>query len=275
MKTKTKALDILRYIIFGILMLIILLPLLFIVFSSFKSNKEIFASPWSVPHSMNLDAYKTLFTDYGIGRNILNSIIYAGVTCLVVMIISSMAAYAIQRMDWKFSKQCMNFFLLGIMVPMHALLVPLYICVSKLHVPSTLTLLLIYIASAIPTAIFILVGFLAAVPRELEEAAIVDGATVGKTFRKVILPVLKPSLATIGIITFLGVWNDLMMGLIFLNKEEDKTIQLFISQFKGDHFTNYSVLLSSIVIAIIPMVIIYLFLSEWLIKGMTQGAVKG
>ena len=169
----------------------------------------------------------------------------------------------------------MMYFLLGIMVPIHALLVPLYIAVSKMNMSNVAGLILIYIASAIPTAIFILTGYLKGIPSELEEAAVIDGATVGVLFRKVIFPISKPSLATVTILTFLGVWNDLILGLIFLNEEKTKTIQLFIAQFSGAHYTNYGNMLSSIVIAMCPMIIVYLIMSDKLVNGMMQGAVKG
>lgn len=272
---KRIGINVLRYTIFFILFAIVVFPLIFIFITSFKGNEEIFANPWGLPEHFSLASYVQAFTEYDILRNLINSVIYASVTCVVVVIVSAMASYAIARMRWKLSKVCMNFFLLGIMIPMHSLLVPLYISVSRMNITNVFALILIYIANSIPIAIFILTGYLTSVPVELEEAAVIDGASVAGLFTKVIMPLLRPSVATISIITFLGIWNDLMMGLVFLTKEGDKTIQLFISQFKGDHFTNYGMLLSSIMISIIPMVIVYLLMSDRLINGMTQGAVKG
>lgn len=272
---KKTVINILRYTVFLLLMALVLFPLLFILLSSFKTTEEIFANPWGLPSRMNFEPYIQVFTEYGIMRNLVNSIIYASVTCIVVVIVSAMASYAIARMHWRLSRFCMTYFLMGIMIPMHALLVPLYISVSKMNLTNYVALILIYIAGAIPTSIFVFTGYLESVPLELEEAAVIDGASVGSLFRRVILPLLKPSIATISIITFLGVWNDLMMGLIFLTKEKSKTVQLFIAQFKGDHFKNYPILLSSIIISAIPMIIIYLIMSDRLINGMTQGAVKG
>ena len=222
-----------------------------------------------------MDSYIAVFTEYGIMRNLIKSVINSSITCIVTVIVSAMASYAIARMRWKLSKLCMTYLLMGIMIPIHSLLVPLYISVSRLHITNALALILIYIAGAIPTAVFIMTGYLQSIPLELEEAAVIDGASIGQLFYKVILPLLKPSIATIGIITFLNAWNDLMMGLIFLTKEKSKTIQLFISQFKGDHFTNYPILLSSIIISVIPMLIVYLLMSDRLVSGMTQGAIKG
>lgn len=272
---KKNGVNILRYFIFIGLFCIVILPLIFIFITSFKSNDEIFMNPWGMPEDFSIASYVQVFTEYKILRFLVNSIVYASVVCVVVVIISSMASYAIARMHWKFNKVCMNYFLLGIMIPIHSLLVPLYISVSRMRITNVVALILIYIANSVPTAIFILTGYLAAIPVELEEAAVIDGASVRNLFLKVIVPLLKPSVATITILTFLGIWNDLMMGLIFLTKENNKTIQLFISQFKGDHFTNYSVLLSSIIISTVPMIIVYLFMSDRLINGMTAGAVKG
>ena len=272
---KRKIINILRYTIFIALFFIVVFPLLFIFMISFKTTEEIYNNPWGLPTNITVTSYISLFTEYGILRNLCNSIIYSTITCIVVVITAAMASYAIARMRWKLSQVCMTYLLMGIMIPTHSLLVPLYISVSQLHITNSVALVLIYIASAIPTAVFIMTGYLQSIPFDLEEAAVIDGASIWQLFYQIILPLLKPSIATIGIITFLNSWNDLMMGLIFLTKEQSKTIQLFISQFKGDHFTNYPVLLSSIIISIIPMMIVYLLMSDKLINGMTQGAVKG
>ena len=263
---KKKVINVLRYLLFLFLVLVVVFPILFIFMSSFKTTEEIYGNPWAFPQRVRMDSYIAVFTEYGILRNLINSVIYSSITCIVTVIVSAMASYAIARMRWKLSKLCMTYLLMGIMIPIHSLLVPLYI---------SLALILIYIAGAIPTAVFIMTGYLQSIPLELEEAAVIDGASIGQLFYKVILPLLKPSIATIGIITFLNAWNDLMMGLIFLTKEKSKTIQLFISQFKGDHFTNYPILLSSIIISVIPMLIVYLLMSDRLVSGMTQGAIKG
>ncbi len=272
---KKRTINFFRYLFFFILFFVVVFPILFIFVSSFKTTEEIYNNPWALPSSFRIDSYIALFTEYGILRNLINSIIYSSITCIVVVITSAMASYTIARMRWKLSKFCMTYLLMGIMIPTHALLVPLYLSVSKLNITNSVALVLIYIAGAIPTSVFIMTGYLQSIPFELEEAAVIDGASIWQLFYKVILPLLKPSIATIGIITFLNAWNDLMMGLIFLTKEGSKTIQLFISQFKGDHFTNYPILLSSIMISIIPMLIVYLSMSDRLVNGMTQGAVKG
>lgn len=272
---KRKVINVIRYFIFLLLMLVILFPLGFILMASFKSNAEIFNSPWSFPEEISLKGYRAIIETYNIGRNLINSLLYSAGSCAVSIAVSSMASYAITRMRWRFSKAALNYLLLGIMVPMHSLLVPLYVSVSKLKLPSPAALLLIYIAGAIPTAVFIMTGFLESVPYELEEAAVIDGASIKKCFFSVILPLLKPSIATVGILTFMNVWNDLLMGLIFLRNQSHYTIQLFIAQFKGSHATNYPVLLASIIASAIPMIIIYLIMSDRLIDGITQGAVKG
>jgi len=272
---KKRIVNIIRYFIFLLLVSVILFPLGFILTASFKSNTEIFNSPWGLPEEISLKGYQAIIETYNIGRNLANSLLYSTGSCIVAIAAASMASYAITRMRWKFSKAALNYLLLGIMVPIHSLLVPLYISVSKLRLPSPAALLLIYIAGAIPTAVFIMTGFLESVPYELEEAAVIDGASIKKCFFSIILPLLKPSIATVGILTFMNVWNDLLMGLIFLKNQSHYTIQLFIAQFKGSHATNYPVLLASIIFSAIPMIIIYFVMSDRLIDGITQGAVKG
>jgi raffinose/stachyose/melibiose transport system permease protein len=186
-----------------------------------------------------------------------------------------MAAYGIGRMKWKLSGLTLSLLLTGLMIPIHSILVPLYITVSKFHLPNNVALLLIFIASTIPTSVFIIIGFLKGIPRTIEESAVIDGCSIPRVFISIICPMIKPAIATVTIFNFLAVWNDLMLSLIFLNEENTKTIQLGILRFQGAYFSDYRLLLSGIVVALIPSILVYLVMSEKLVNGVSAGAIKG
>lgn len=131
---KKKVINVLRYLLFLFLVLVVVFPILFIFMSSFKTTEEIYGNPWAFPQRVRMDSYIAVFTEYGILRNLINSVIYSSITCIVTVIVSAMASYAIARMRWKLSKLCMTYLLMGIMIPIHSLLVPLYISVSRLHI---------------------------------------------------------------------------------------------------------------------------------------------
>ena len=258
----------LKYIFFSLYTLIILYPIYFVVISSFKDNSDIFMNPWGLPKTFHWENYTEVFVKY--------DLIYAFIVCLVLIIICSMAGFAITRMKWKLSKLMMGFFLLGLMVPMQSALVPLYILVTRLglKIPK-LNVISIYVAFSIPTTIFIIANFMTGLPREMEEAAVIDGCSIPRAFWEIILPMTKPALATVTVSNFLMVWNDLMVGLIFLNNEADKTLQLGIIRFQSSYGIRYGYALVGIVAAIVPSIIIYAILQDKLVKGMTAGAVKG
>ena len=267
--------DIVRYAFLGLYVVLIVYPLLFTLMSSFKSNEEIFGSPWSLPQAFSMTFYKRLFTEFRMHTYFLNSLFYSAVVCLVGLAITTTAAYAIGRMRWKLSKAVLGLLLTGLMVPMHAIIVPLYILTTRVGITNRAALMLIFIANTIPTSTFMIIGFLKGIPREIEESAVIDGCSIPKAFARIVCPMLKPTLATVTIFNFLGVWNDLLLSLIFLNQETQKTLQLGIVRFKNAFYTDYNILLSGIIVGVLPSILVYLFMSEKIISGISAGAVKG
>jgi len=265
-----------KYFFLCISAILVILPLLFVFISSFKSNEEIFLGAFKLPSTFRYQNYITIFNDvYHMQTYFANSIIYALVVCVAGIIINSMAAYAIGRLKWKLSKPVMLLFLSGLMIPLHAIIVPLYIFASRYRLPSQVALALLFIASTIPTSVFLFAGFLGQVPRSIEESAIIDGSTIPYMFYHIVIPIIKPVIATVTIFNFMGVWNDLLLSLIFLNNDKLQTLQLGITRFKGAFYSEYGLLLAAIVLSIIPSIAVYLFMSEKIISGITSGAVKG
>ena len=264
-----------RYLFLGIAAALVVLPLLFLAMSSLKTNEELFNSTFSLPAAPQWRNYVDIFAQFHQQTYLFNSLWYAVTVCALGVVVDSMAAYAIARMKWKLSKATLMLFLAGIMIPLHAIIVPLYIVVSRFHMSNQLALMLLFTASTIPTSVFLISGFLSTVPRGVEESAVIDGCSIPRMFLSVVCPIITPALATVTIFNFMGVWNDLLLSLIFLTDESTKTLQLGILRFKDAFFANYGMLLTAIVISMLPSVLMYLAMSERLINGITAGAIKG
>lgn len=273
--SKRKIITIIRYCFLFAGLLLVILPMLFIFNSSFKTSSELFDSPWALPANLDFTPYMRLFTEYGFGRAFLNSAWYSVISCVAVVALITPCAYAVTRMKWKLSKPVLGFFMLGIMIPVHAIVIPLYMTVSKIHMEKTTMLMLIYIATAIPTSLFIMTGSMEGIPREMEEAAVLDGCSIPNAFLRVICPLVKPSIATITLLNFNGTWNDYMMALIFLPGGKYQTIQLAVSNFDSGRATNYPMMLSAIIVALVPSIVVCCVMSDKLTAGVTAGAVKG
>jgi raffinose/stachyose/melibiose transport system permease protein len=265
-----------KYTLFLVSTILVVFPLFFVFLSSFKNNEEIFSGAFSFPSRIHFENYINLFNDiFHFHTYFINSFFYAAFVCALSAIVNTMAAYAIGRLKWKLSKVVMGLFLSGLMIPLHAIIVPLYIFVSRFNMPNQIALMLLFTASAIPISVFLIAGFLNNVPRALEESAVIDGCTIPGMFFKIVIPIIKPAIATVTIFNFMAVWNDLMLSLIFLNEEKLKTLQLGMLRFKSSFYSDYGLILAAIVVSIIPSIIVYLSMSDKLISGITSGAIKG
>jgi raffinose/stachyose/melibiose transport system permease protein len=255
---------------------LVIVPLFFVVLSSFKTNEEIFSGAFSLPSRIHFENYINPFNEtFHLHTYFANSFFYAVFVCVLSIFVNSMAAYAVGRLKWKLSKAVLGLFLGGLMIPIHAIIVPLYIAVSRFHLPNQFALMLLFTASTVPISVFLIAGFLGNVPREVEESAVIDGCSIPKMFFTIVIPIIKPAIATVTIFNFMGVWNDLMLSLIFLNEEKFKTLQLGIMRFKSSFYSDYGLILAAIVLSIIPSIMVYLVMSDKLINGITSGAVKG
>jgi len=265
-----------KYIFLYIYSTIIIFPLLFILVSSLKDNEDIFINPWGLPKVYHWDTYLQLFKKYGMGIYFLNSLYYSILGCIISIIVCTAAAYAISRLKWKLSGITMGFLLLGLMIPAHSTIIPLFYLSSKIGLKNPkISLILIFVAFSIPTTVYILAGFMKSIPREMEESAVIDGSSIIGAFIKIITPLLKTPIATVTIFTFLGIWNDLLFSLVFINKETDKNVQLGIMKFLGSYGSRYGILLSAVVVSMLPAILVYIILQDKIVDGLTAGAVKG
>ncbi len=270
-----KVFIIIMFMIMVFYVVLIIYPLFNMVISSFKSNKDILTTPFALPASVDLENYRTVWVDKGFSRYFLNSLIVTTAAMAFVILFGSMGAYGISRYTYRASTLIYMLFLSGIMLPLKAAIIPLFLLIRKLGLINTqLSVIMIFIAMGLPSTVFILSGFMKGIPLELEYAARIDGCSDFQIYRRVVMPMTAPAVALVTIYNAVPIWNDFFFPLVFLQSNRLKTLPVGLSTFFGQHSTNWSLLFTSLSLAIIPMLILYLFMSKYFIKGMTAGAVK-
>lgn len=252
-------------------------PLIWLAFFSLKDNSEIFSGNVAgLPHKFLWQNYKVALNQGHVARYFLNSVFVTSVTILIVLVLSSMAAYAITRMKWKLSKFTMILILLGMMVPIHAALLPLFMVLKNLKMLNTYASLIIpYAAFALPMAVFILASFYKGIPRELEEAAVIDGCGIYRTYFYIILPQIRSALATVAIFTYLSSWNELMFAVTFINNQAFETLTVGMMSMVGTYITQWGVIGAGLMVSTIPTLVIYLLFSRQIQESLIAGAIKG
>ena len=258
-----------------IYVLLILYPLFNMFTSSFKTNRAILTTPFSLPSSFSLKNFKTVWVDKGFSQFFINSIVVTVVAMAFVILFGSMAAYGISRYTYKGNTLVYMLFLSGIMLPLKAAIIPLFLLIKRLGlINSRLSIIMIFMAMGLPSTVFILSGFMKSIPVELEYAARIDGCNDFSIYRRIVMPMVAPAIALVTIYNAVPIWNDFFFPLVFLQSNALKTLPVGLSTFFGQHSTNWSLLFTGLSIAILPMLILYLFMSKYFIKGMTAGAVK-
>lgn len=252
-------------------------PLIWLAFFSLKDNSEIFSGDVAgLPKHFLWSNYTKALSEGHILTYFFNSVLVTAVSILLVLILSAMTGYAITRMNWKLSNLTMTIILLGMMVPIHAALLPLFMVLKNAGLLNTYWALIIpYVAFGIPMAVFILGSFFKGVPRELEEAAVIDGCGIYRTFFSIILPLVRPAVSTVAIFTFLSCWNELMFAVTFINKESYQTLTVGMMSMVGTYITQWGIIGAGLMITTIPTILIYLLLNKQVQQSMIAGAIKG
>ena len=275
-KTKSTIIKVMIYVFLTLVAIIYIAPLLWVFMVSFKTNAEIFTSPFALPESFYLDNFIFAWTAGKLGIATLNSFIVCGVTLVLSMLIGSMAAFAIGRLRWRLAGPCMTFFMIGMMIPVHCVMIPLFTRFAKMGLSNSLVgLVLPYLTFSLPVTIFIMTGFFKSMPNELIESACIDGASIYGIFFKIALPLSKTGLFVTGLMTFVAHWNELLLAMVLISDDTKKTLPVSLSKFVGPYNTNYSQMFAAIIIAIIPTIIVYCIFSNQIVDGLTAGAVKG
>jgi raffinose/stachyose/melibiose transport system permease protein len=264
------------YTVLTVIALVQIFPLYWLFTFSLKDNIQIFqTNPLGLPNPYHFENFTDVLEKGKVASFLLNSVLVTVSTIFISTILSTMAAYAIARMKWKWSNSTLLFFLMGMMIPLHATLVPLFIFLKRTSLYDTpFALILPYVAFAIPMAIYIFVGFFKTIPREMEEAACLDGMSIYGIFIRIMVPLIRPAIATVAIFTYLSCWNELMFAISFISKPQWKTLTVGIMGMVGMYATNWGALGAGLVVATVPTLIIYLMMSGEIQKSFTTGALK-
>lgn len=267
------------YLAFEIVMIayaiLILLPLLTMFVSSFKNTREIFLRPYALPTAFRIDNYIKVWGTGKFGRYFVNSAIVTSISIGFTLLFGSMAAFGIARYRYKLSMLIYLLFLSGIMLPLKAAIIPLFLLLKQMGLLNTLlSLILVYTAMSLPSTVFILGGFMRGVPWELDDAARIDGCHDWQIYWRIILPLIRPALVIVTIYNAIPIWNDFFFPLVFIQKDHLKTLPLGMTVFFGQYQTDWGLLFSALSIAIVPMTMLYILLSKQFVQGLTAGAIK-
>ncbi|MFF2483757.1 carbohydrate ABC transporter permease [Paenibacillus sp. NPDC058071] len=265
----------LRHLIGYLFAIVSLYPVLLMVLSSLKSTIEIMTKPLALPTAPSFSAYAKLLDQMPFDRYFLNSLIVAVGSIALILVSCSLAAYYISRTSYRWNGALMFIFLLGMMIPVKLGIVPLFLLMKDLGLSNSLgSLISIYTAIGIPIGILILTGFFRTLPRELEEAARIDGCSDIQILAKILLPLMRPALGTVMIINLVTAWNDFFFPLIFIQDEVKKTIPIGLMSLFGEYSSDWSTLFAGLTLASIPMIVFFSVASKQFMEGLTAGAVK-
>lgn len=264
-------------VIMSILAILFLAPLFIIINYSFKTKRELYInSPLSLPQSFSLDNYIKAFEKLNMGTTFINTFFYTAVSVFILAMLCGVTAWAIARCKHKFFKFCYIYFIIGILIPYQALFLPIYTIGYKMHLTNTrFGIIFMYVATGISFGVFLMNSFVSTVPVELEESARIDGCSVIKTYFSIVLPLLKPAMATLIIMQSFQIWNDYLLASLYVSKKKLKTLTVAIQSLFSAQSSDYTTAMAAIVISVLPIAILFMCLQKYFIKGMTVGAVKG
>ena len=276
MKKKISIYNIVCAVILLIMVIICIYPIVWMFFGSMKDKAEFYTNIWGLPKQIHLDNYIAAWKNADLGRRFINSLIVTLGSMCIMIPVTSCAAYAVARLNFKGKNLIYMYLLLGIMIPAGVLGIPTFTVAMKMGLlNSHFGLMLIYAAQNIAMGMFIMRGFFISLPRELEEAAMIDGCSRFGCFVRIIVPLARAGVATQVIFNGLTIWNDYFMANIMITKDELRTLPLSIANFVGKHSTNYPELFAMLTMATIPVIIVFVLSQKSFIEGVAAGAVKG
>lgn len=272
------------YFVLTVWALTTIYPILWVVLNSFKDRKQILSNSFVLPTGelFTLDNYILAFNKLGIAGAYRNSIVISLSVCFFVVLFAGLAAYALVRYDFKGRKFLNSLVVAGMMFPVFSTIIPVFNMMNKWGIVNTSNTGLSLLATALPQvagncsfAIVVLMGFIRGLPIDLEEAAYLEGCNIFQIFFKVIVPLAKPSFATVAIFSFLWSYNDLFTQSFFLRYPKQYAITRLLNELTSKEGTNYGLMAATVSLVVIPVLIVYIFLQKYIIKGMTAGAIKG
>ena len=275
---KSKLATFAKTALIALVVLINLYPLFWMLTASFKTPTEFVSNPaYALNEGFYLQNYVDAWTRGRMSIYFQNSLINTLASLLFIIVLSVTASFALIKMDWKWRKVVDRYFAFGIMIPVATTLIPLFQIIRGIGWINTRTsLIAVYTASAISFSIYLIAGYLRALPSEIMEAAVIDGCGIYRLLSNIVVPLMKNAIITVLVIQFFFKWNDLLYSMTFVSKASLKTMQTGLLYFEDEFGTkNWGAIFASVSISVLPMLIMYLFLNKAVIEGMTTGAVKG
>lgn len=253
-------------------------PIVWMIYSSLKEKRVFNADIIGLPKSPTLINYTRILSnaDYHLGESMMNSVRNTAISIVLIVLFSFIVGYILSRVRFKLNRFLYVMFLMGMLIPIHSLLVPIYVVFKNCGISNQwFTLLLPYVSFGLPMGIFLVEGYVKGIPVSLEEAAAIDGSSFSNTLWKIILPICKPILVTVAIIQVFSCWNEFSFALVLIKDVSLQTVPLALTQFKGQFASDYPKQMAAMLITMAPIVVLYFVFSRQIIKGMVAGAVKG
>lgn len=267
--------QIILFIVLLIVALSCIYPILFMLLSSFKERVEYLKNVFGLPQGLYLKNYVMSFEKFNIPRLTLNSLIVTLSTIAVSTLITSMAAFSFAKLKFRGSGWIFTLVIACMMIPSQVLMIPVYLIMSSLHlINNSLSLILFYVTNSIPFATFMLTVNCRGIPDEMLQSAEIDGAPVPTIYRKIILPMLKPSLITLLILNFLFYWNELMYSMLFLQTETTRTMTVAVVTIVQRYTVNMPLLMTGLMLNCIPVIVVFILFQKYISKGIAVGAIK-
>ncbi|PWU67646.1 carbohydrate ABC transporter permease [Gracilibacillus dipsosauri] len=251
------------------------LPFLIMTLTSFKGQMEFMTSPWSIPESFSLENY-LLLVELNFFGYFANSLIVSVISVIIVIIIAAMASYPLARLKFRLNRPIFILFMVGMMIPIHTTLVPIFILTNKMGLYDSLFGLIgPYIAFALPVSIVIFTQFMRDIPKELEESAKMDGCSHLRLFWNIIFPLLTPAVATVAIYNFIHIWNEFIFALVLTNSSQNATLPIGLREFYGEFSVNIPGIMATLTLGSLPLLLVYFIAQEKIVTGLAAGSVKG
>jgi len=273
-----RRLDYLQLLVYAVLLTyaaVVLYPLFVLFMQSFKSTRDIFTQPFALPGSLDLQNYRDAWASGNFRLYFLNSIVITSFSVLGTLLLASMTGFVLNRYQFRLRPLVVLFLLSGIMIPAQLAILPLYLLLRSLFLLDTHAgLILVYIAGNLSFSTFLLLPFFQALPKELDDAARVDGCSAFGLYWHILLPLVRPGLAAVGIWNFVGVWNDFFFPLVFTSSPSLRTVPLGLSTFFGEYGVQWNLLFAALSIAVTPLMVAYALFSRHFMRGLIAGAVK-
>ena len=253
-------------------------PLVWMFYSSLKEKRVFNADIIGLPKNPTLLNYKNILSnpDYQLGTSMKNSLVVTACSVFLIVLFGFIVGYILARVRFKLNRVLYVMFLMGMLIPIHSLLVPIYLVFKNTGLSDKwFTLIIPYVAFGLPTAIFLVEGFVKGVPTALEEAAAIDGSSFSRTLFQIIMPICRPIMTTVAIINVFTCWNEFSFALVLLKNQKLHTVPLAMTQFTGQFGSDYPKIMAAMLLTMSPIVVLYFTCSKQIIKGMVAGAVKG